>query len=198
MQSKGYNMVLYVDETEHEEYFIVAGLLASSEHDVNLAYKKFKKSVQNYPLTTKAKQKIFLEFKSTLIDIRFQKIKIKMLQQVKEIEGVVLYSCYVKKQKNMKQILKESVYITLLSNIINSIDEPINVIFDEFKNKRFEDLIIETFESFDNVKTIAPRDSQELPGLQFADNVCSVVRLHLTEHDKNNYYSYIKSMIKEV
>lgn len=60
---------------------------------------------------------------------------------------------------------------------------------------RFEDLIIETFESFDNVKTIAPRDSQELPGLQFADNVCSVVRLHLTEHDKNNYYSYIKSMI---
>ena len=28
----------------------------------------------------------------------------------------------------MKQILKESVYITLLSNIINSIDEPINVI----------------------------------------------------------------------
>ena len=191
-------MILYVDETEHEEYFIVAGLLASSKHEVDLAYKKFKKSVKNYPLTTKAKQKIFLEFKSTLIDIRFQKIKIKMLQQIKGIDGAVLYSCYVKKQKNMKQTLKESVYITLLSNIINSINEQVNVIFDEFKNKKFESLIIETFETFDNVETITPRDSQEMPGLQFADNVCSVVRLYLTKHDKNNYYSFIESMIKEV
>ena len=191
-------MILYVDETEHEEYFIVAGLLAPSKQDVNFAYKKFKKSVQNYPLTSKTKQKIFLEFKSTLIDKQFQKIKNKMLLQIKEIDGVVLYSCYVKKQKNMKQILKESVYITLLSNIINSIDEPVNIIFDEFKNKKFEGLIAETFKNFDNVKTIVPRDSQEEPGLQFADNICSVVRLHLTEQDKNKYYSYIESMIKEV
>lgn len=191
-------MVLYVDETEHEEYFIVAGLLASSEQDVNLAYKKFKKGVQNYPLTSKTKQRIFLEFKSTLIDKQFQKIKNKMLQQIREIEGAILYSCYVKKQKNMKQVLKESVYITLLSNIINSIDQPVNVIFDEFKNKKFENLIAETFKNFDNVESIVPCDSQEDPGLQFADNVCSVVRLHLTEHDKNNYYSYIESMIKEV
>ena len=191
-------MILYIDETEHEEYFIVAGLLAESEQTVDLVYKRFKKSIKNYPLTNKAKQSIFLEFKSTLIDIRFQKIKTKMLQYIREIDGVVLYSCYVKKQKSMKEILKESVYITLLSNIINSIEVPIDIIFDEFKNKKFEDSIINTFIDFKNVRSITPFDSQEIPGLQFADNVCSVVRLHMTDTDKSNYYSYIEDMIRKV
>lgn len=191
-------MILYIDETEHEEYFIVAGLLARSEQEVNLAYKQFKKSVKNYPMTEKAKQNIFLEFKSTLIDIRFQRIKTKMLQYIGELDGVVLYSCYIKKQKNMKEVLKESVYITLLSNIVNSIEDHVDIIFDEFKNKKFEDSIVSTFIDFDNVDSIAPRNSQEIPGLQFADNVCSVVRLQLTGHDKDGYYSCIEHMIRSV
>ncbi len=191
-------MILYIDETEHEDYFIVAGLLAKSEQEVNLAYKKFKKGVKNYPLTNKTKQKIFLEFKSTLIDRQFQKIKIKLLQQIQEIDGVVLYSCYVKKQKNMKEVLKESVYITLLSNIINSIDQNIDVIFDEFKNKKFEDSIVNTFIDFENVNSITPRNSQEVPGLQFADNVCSVVRLYVTASDENDYFSHIESIVRSV
>ena len=191
-------MILYIDETEHEDYFIVAGLLAKSDQEVSLAYKKFKKGVKNYPLSNKTKQKIFLEFKSTLIDRQFQKIKIKLLQQIHEIDGVVLYSCYVKKQKNMKEVLKESVYITLLSNIINSIDETIDVIFDEFKNKKFEDSIVNTFIDFENVNSITPRNSQEVPGLQFADNVCSVVRLYITGSDENDYFSHIESMVRSV
>lgn len=61
-------MVLYIDETEHFDYFIIAGLLAKSEQDVQLAYKKFKKKVSNYPLTNRLKEKVFLEFKSTMLD----------------------------------------------------------------------------------------------------------------------------------
>lgn len=191
-------MVLYIDETEHEEYFIVAGLLAKSEQDVDLAYKKFKKSIKGYPMSGKAKERVFLEFKSTLIDVRFQKIKMKLLQQVNEIDGAVLYSCYAKKQKNMKEVLKESVYITLLANIVNNIEAPVDIVFDAFNNKRFEESIVNTFIDFDNVTSIVPFDSQKVPGLQFADNVCSVIRLHLTEHDKENYYALIEDMIKQV
>lgn len=191
-------MILYVDETEHEEYFIVAGLLADTEHAVESAYKSFKKSVANYPLKNDAKQRIFLEFKSTLIDKRFQKIKDKMLHEIRDLNGVIIYSCYVKKRKNMKQALKESVYITLLSNIINSIEEPTDIIFDEFKKNDFEDTIVDTFSDFDNVKSITPFDSQQMAGLQFADNICSVIRMHLTDQDTNEYYSIIEDLIRNV
>lgn len=191
-------MILYIDETEHEDYFIVAGLVADTERAVDLAYKRFKKSVANYPLGNDAKQKVFLEFKSTLIDKRFQKIKIKMLDEISSIDGAIIYSCYIKKHKNMKQILKESVYVTLLSNIINSIDNPIDVIFDEFKKNDFEQIIVDTFSDFDNVTSIKPFDSQQLPGLQFVDNICSVIRMHLTGQDDSDYYSIIDFMIKEV
>ena len=40
-------MILYVDETENNEYFILTGLLVDTEYNVELAYKKFKNSI--YP-----------------------------------------------------------------------------------------------------------------------------------------------------
>ncbi|MDO5332238.1 MAG: DUF3800 domain-containing protein [Bacillota bacterium] len=191
-------MVLFIDETEAEEYFIVAGLLAKSEQEVDLAYKRLRKSISNYPLSNHVKEKIFTEFKSTLIDRQFQKIKFKILEEIKELDGVVIYSCYIKKHKNMKQVLKESVYITLLSNIINSIDGPIKVVFDCFNKSDFEQTIISSFDDFDNVESIAPCDSQTVPGLQFADNICSTIRLHLTGLDDKNYYSFIEEIVQKV
>lgn len=191
-------MVLYIDETEHQNYFIVGGILAKSETDVELAYKKFKKSVSKYPLTESLKRKVFLEFKSTEIDKQFQRIKRRLLTEINEIDGVVLYSCYVKKQKNMKQVLKESVYITLLSNIINSIDEPVEVTFDSFNKKDFEESIVSTFMEFSNVISIKPFNSQWSAGLKFADNVCSVIRLHLTDRDVYNYYDIISEKVIKV
>lgn len=37
------SMILYVDETECDDFFIVAGLLTFSEEQTNLVYKQFKK-----------------------------------------------------------------------------------------------------------------------------------------------------------
>ena len=190
-------MTIYIDETEHEDYFIVAGLLAKSEHDIELAYKRFKKGISQFPLTNNLKRKVYLEFKSTILDRQFQRIKKRLLKEISEIDGVIIYSCYIKKQKNMKQFLKESVYITLLSNIINSITTDVDVIFDEFRNKVFEESIISTFSEFDNVKSISKDDSQNNPGLQFADNICSVIRLHLTDSDSNNFYEIIESKVQK-
>ena len=191
-------MVLYIDETEHQNYFIVGGILAKSEADVELAYKRFKKSVSSLPIKKAAKEKLFLEFKSTIVDERYQRIKFKLLNELINIDGVIIYSCYIKKQKDMKQTLKESVYITLLSNIINSIDEQVEVIFDSFNKKDFEESIVSTFMDFNNVASIKPLNSQWSQGLKFADNVCSVIRLHLTDRDKYGYYNIISQRVKNV
>lgn len=188
-------MVLYIDETEHFGYFIVAGLLAKSEQDVQLAYKKFKKKVSNYPLSNKLKEKVFLEFKSTILDGQFQKIKENMLLEINSLDGAIIYSFYVKKHKEMKQVLKESVYITLLSNIINSIEESVDIVFDKFNNKEFEESIISAFSDFSIVNSIVPMDSQTSSGLQFVDNICSVIRLHLTNQDEEDYFEIIKEKV---
>ena len=42
-----------------------------------------------------------------------------------------------------------------------------------------------------------PRDSQLEPGLQFVDNVCSIIRQNLSEINKNNFYDLIKDWVKE-
>ena len=188
-------MVLYIDETEHFDYFIVAGLLVKSEQDVQLAYKKFKKKVSNYPLSNKLKEKVFLEFKSTMLDGQFQKIKENMLLEINSLDGAIIYSFYVKKHKEMKQVLKESVYITLLSNILNRIEESVDIVFDKFNNKEFEESIISAFSDFSIVNSIVPMDSQTSSGLQFVDNICSVIRLHLTNQDVENYFEIIKAKV---
>ena len=40
--------ILYVDETENEEYFIVTGLLVDSEAVLQLAYKRFKRKIESF------------------------------------------------------------------------------------------------------------------------------------------------------
>ena len=50
----------------------------------------------------------------------------------------------------------------------------------------------------DNVVGIVPMDSQLEPGLQFIDNICSSIRLHLSGEDNNHYYEKIEHLVKEV
>ena len=55
------NMILYIDETENEQLFIVAGLLVDSETEIETAYKRFKNRIHGYKLSPKYKSKIFTE-----------------------------------------------------------------------------------------------------------------------------------------
>ena len=68
-------MILYVDETENEEYFIVTGLLAESEKVINDTYYSFKKKLSDYKIASKLKGKLFTEFKSTITICHFPSIK---------------------------------------------------------------------------------------------------------------------------
>ena len=40
-------MILYVDETENEQYFILTSLLAPNRASVDMAYKHFKNRIKN-------------------------------------------------------------------------------------------------------------------------------------------------------
>lgn len=192
-------MILYVDETENERFFIVTGLLVNSEADVLNAYKKFKHHVSAFKIAPKTKQNIFKEFKSYFIDRRYQKIKREILSSIVETEGAVLYSVHLKKNSRFNQALKEATYITLLSSIVGSIDSPVNIVFDGFRKPDFESNIVYAIgSSFSNVSSIVPGNSELVPGLQFADNACSAVRLHLSNEDEFGYYEIIKNILTEV
>ena len=72
-------MILYIDETESDDYFIVAGLLTSSKAATNLSYKHFKKKLRSMKISDKEKQRIFYEFKAVLLDRHYQRIKINFI-----------------------------------------------------------------------------------------------------------------------
>ncbi|WP_285945704.1 hypothetical protein [Thomasclavelia cocleata] len=52
---------------------------------IDMAYKQFKKKVNTMKLKPKIKKKIFNEFKSTILDREFQRIKVKMLKEILQI-----------------------------------------------------------------------------------------------------------------
>jgi len=55
-------MILYIDETECDDYFIVAGLLTQSKHNTDLAYKHFKKGLKSMKISPKEKQRVLQYF----------------------------------------------------------------------------------------------------------------------------------------
>jgi len=61
-------MLLFVDETENEDLFIVTGFLVKSKEDADLAYKHFKRKIKDCRISDREKRKLFTEFKSTLMD----------------------------------------------------------------------------------------------------------------------------------
>lgn len=190
-------MILFVDETEDDYYFVVTGLLVPSKKSVNKAYKQFKKKANTIKLKPKVKEKIFNEFKSTILDKEFQRIKIKMLEEIMKIDNKIIFSCYIKKEGYFNQIKKEEQYIKLLNNIVSSISEDIEIIFDSFNKSDFERNIIDRISKCSNVLNIQSRNSFDEPGIQFVDNLCSVIRLSCLE-SKNDYYSIIKENVIQV
>lgn len=188
-------MVLYIDETENDNYFILTGLLVNSEKDINDVYRSFKKQVNKLKIPKKYKSKLYVEFKSTLLDTRFQKVKIKLLESLNAIDDTVIYSAYIKKTNHLQQSLKDKTYIKLLTSIVNSIEKDIDldIVFDSFPNKRTIMHIIDVISKIENVKSIAPADSQLVPGLQYVDNLCSTVRMNKTGTDDYGFYELIKN-----
>ena len=191
-------MILYIDETETDEFFVVAGLLVDSATNVHAAYNRFKKSIRGIHISPKYKAKVFTEFKSTLLDRDYRTIKRKMLLEIQSLDGAIIYSCCLKKGTKLNQILKESLYITLLATIFTEVKDETAVIFDRFGKPDFEAKIIESATAFPCITEIQPMDSQEEPGLQFVDNICSVIRLHRSSKDENHFFEIIEKMIREV
>ena len=144
-----YTMILFVDETECKDYFIVAGLLTESKSKTDDAFKRFKKKVKNFPIPPKKKEKLFTEFKSVLLDKEYQKIKVCMLEHIDSLNYSVIYSVY---------------------------------------KKDFEEKIINSIKLNHNVLSIIQQDSRLEFGLQFIDNICSVIRLHIDRKESTLYY----------
>ena len=191
-------MLLYVDETESSNYFIVTGLLVNSKEDVELAFKRFKKWVTGVPMPNDVKTKLYTEFKSTIVDRRYKKIKIAMLSELALFNLSIIYSCYIKKELHFSQKEKERAYINLISKIASSIPLDTQVIFDRFNKPAFEENIIKKLLSFKHIVKVTPADSQTESGLKFVDNLCSVMRLHKTNSDKNNYFALIEKFVNEI
>lgn len=190
-------MILYVDETENEYCFIVTGLLVPSQNSVDIAFKQFKKKINAMKLKPKIKERIFNEFKSTILDREYQKIKVKMLEEIMQINNQIIYSCYEKKEGCFNQAMKEEQYIYLLNNIVSYIGYNIDIIFDSFNKLNFEQKIIELIGQHPNVVSIKSKDSFDEHGIQFVDNLCSVIRL-FHKDCKNHYYSIIKDKVIKV
>ena len=122
-------------------------MLVNTKQDVELAFKRFKKSVGNAKIPAPLKSKLFTEFKSVIMDRTYQNMKIKMLSELNEFEHCVVYSTFVKKTKNLSQKDKERAYINLIAKIASSLTKPVEIVFDMFNKKNFESEIIKKLKS---------------------------------------------------
>lgn len=189
-------MILYVDETENNDYFIVAGLLVESKEQTDFVFKQFKRKVKNFRLTPREKEKVFIEFKATILDREYQRIKVCMLEHINRMNYSVFYSVYPKNGQKFYQEYKEQEYIRMLEKIVSNINKNIDIIFDAFKKKDFEEKIIKIISSKENVLSIQKRDSRLEDGLKFVDNICSIIRLYKTS--QNTVFYHLLSEINEI
>ena len=111
-----------------------------------------------------------------------------MLEHINTMDYSIYYAVYKKKNNSFYQQEKENVYISLLNKIVSHIDSEIDIIFDTFNKADFELKIIESIKQNNNVLTIVQRDSRLEYGLQFIDNICSIIRHHVYEKDSTLYY----------
>ena len=121
-----------------------------------------------------------------------------MFEELNKINPIIIYSIYTKNKEYFTQANKEKYYLEMLTKIINSVTDNICIIFDSFNKKDFENNIKSTMEKRSNVKEINSSDSQLEEGLQFIDNICSIIRLNKTHNDKYNFYKLIERFINEV
>jgi len=191
-------MRMYVDETGNNEIFLVAGLVTASPESVELAYKQFKKSISADYIPAKYKSKIYTEFKSTLLDRDYSHIKRKMLQTIASTDSLIVYSCTTGRTVVRNKTVFQSTYITLLSKIVNNFHDDIDIQFDAFGDMLFEETIVASMKNIPYVRSIEPTDSRVTWGIQFIDNICSVLRLKETNSDHHGYYEIIRSKVQRV
>ncbi len=187
-------MILYVDETENTELFLVAGILVDSPERVKDSFRHFRKAVDRMIRKQKEKEKVFVEFKSVYLDGRHQRLKKRMLEEIAALDGRIIYSCYLKKGRPFKQSEKEKVYLRLLKKIAETLPEDTDIVYDSFNKTDFDERIIKKISSLGNTSSVRPENSQKEPGLQYADNICSVLRLYLSGKDPEGYYGYIRKI----
>ena len=189
--------IAYIDETETDNYFIVCALTVESEIELEESFKSFKKKTKNIMSKSNRKQKgtVFEEFKSREIDDSFPSVKRAMLNFIDLLDCKITYSYQKKSQPNIKFDEKKKLYITAIHEALDIIDKPKYVIFDYFKNKKFEQEIIDSFISDELVLSIVPGDSKQYTGLKYVDNICSIIRQRITNKDKHNYYYLIEDKI---
>lgn len=190
-------MILYIDETQNDNYFIVAGVLFDSKETADLTYKQFKKAASHYVNNPKDKRKVFGEFKAVLIDKSYRQIKKLLLTHINRHCTSVIYSSCNINNMSFNQAKKEEIYLKLLSSIIDSVSDNIEVVFDRFNLKTFEDKIIGTFSAKENVISITAADSMSVGGLQFADNICSTIR-HFMSDANLDFYEIIAESVENV
>ena len=188
---------VYIDETETEKYFIVCALTVESEIELEESFKSFKKKANSLAskLKEKQKRKLFNEFKSIELDNQFPSIKRAMLNHIDLLDCRISYSCQKKTQPNIKFEEKRELYIKAIHEALDVIDEPMYVIFDCFKNRKFEKEIIDSFISDETVLSIVAGDSKVYAGLKFVDNICSVIRYRISDNDRHNYCYLIEDKI---
>lgn len=189
--------ISYIDETETDEFFIVCALTVESDFELEESFKSFKKKARNLStkLKEKEKRKLFTEFKSVELDNKYPGIKRAMLNHIDLLDCNITYSCQRKSQPEMKFDEKKKLYITAIHEALDIIDKPKYVIFDYFKNKKFEQEIIDSFITDEKVLSIVPGDSKIYSGLKYVDNICSVIRRRINNNDKHNYYYLIEDKI---
>ena len=190
-------MILYVDETENTEYFILTGLLLKSEKVAKDIYYSFKRKANGYKMSENLKAKLYTEFKSTLMDEKFPTLKKKMIEEIKSVDNLIIYSVYMKKDKRLEKDLKFNLYTRMLSKIIESVGQELDIVFDKCSNNSVDEFITNTISKVNNVRSIKAADSQLTPGLQLVDNMCSIIRRKYTNSDINGHYELIANNVKE-
>ena len=191
-------MLLFVDETENEDLFIVTGFLVNSKEEADLAYKHFKRKIKDCRVSDREKRILYTEFKSTLMDQHYQKLKIRMLEEIVAFNNSIIYSAYIKKDDLFHQSRKEDIYVLLLSKIVASLDQETEIIYDTFNKRDFENRINATIAPFSHIISIRSADSRTEAGLQFVDNICSVIRLYESGKDHYSFYQIIAERVKMV
>ena len=189
---------LFIDESYDQNVFVIGGIITNNKEEITRTYNKFKKRLKKTPFTRKQKLKFMNEFKSVVLDKSFPKIKTKVLIYITSSNIDIIYS-YKKITGKLKQEAKEELYLKLLKNIINHINDDIVVItFDSFNNNRLNSKIEKEIKELRNVKEVLCMNSYDSKGLQFADNVVGTIRRHISGIDINNDYEIISNKVISV
>lgn len=160
-----------------------------------LCYRSIRKILNSYPLSRNEKTRICSELKSYIIENGYPNIKRKILNCIYEAKLEIVAS-FSKLNTKLNEDKKQELYIELFNKIVNGIDDDVEIMFDSFSNKNYEEKIIREISINSKVKDIDCDFSYNSKGLQLADNVCGVIRKHIEGIDKNNYFETIKDHTK--